>query len=317
MAKTGLAQDERFQRHDTGPEHPERPERLARIADELDKRGITAACQPISAQEADQASILLNHDPAYVARLAEACKRGAPSIDVPDSAICPGSETIARLAVGTALRAVDMVMHGEVDNAFCALRPPGHHAERALSMGFCLYNNIAIAARHLLETHHQSRVLILDWDVHHGNGTQHSFESDPRVLFISLHGHPGVVYPGTGHEHERGKDAGEGFTLNIPMLPPSSDGAYRRAFDEIVLPAIDKFNPEFILLSAGFDAHRLDPLAPLELETASFGWMTDVMTAAAKEHCQGRLVSLLEGGYHLDALAESVALHVTQLLQAR
>ena len=183
-------------------------------------------------------------------------------------------------------------------------------------MGFCLLNNIAIAARHLLDGHGLSRVLILDWDVHHGNGTQHTFESDPRVLFISIHGHPGMVYPGTGYDYERGRGAGEGFTINLPMLPPAGDDEYRRAFDAAILPAVDKFGPKFVLISAGFDAHRLDPLAPLKLETESYGWMTDELLRVAGKHCNGRLVAILEGGYHLDALADSVALHVARLLDA-
>ena len=175
-------------------------------------------------------------------------------------------------------------------------------------------NNVAIAAQHLIDEHGLSRVLILDWDVHHGNGTQHIFEEDPQVLYISLHGHPGIVYPGTGFAHERGKGAGAGFTINVPILPPGRDEVWRRAFDDPILPAIAKFDPQFVLISAGFDAHRLDPLAPLELETESFGWMTDELVGVAKRHCGGRLVSVLEGGYHLDALADCVALHVQRLM---
>ena len=159
-------------------------------------------------------------------------------------------------------------------------------------------------------------MLILDWDVHHCNGTQHTFERDPKVFVVSLHGHPSFVYPGTGFAEERGTDVGEGFTLNVPMLPGAGDNAYRRAFDETVLPAIEGFKPQFALVSAGFDAHRLDPLAPIELDTESFGWMSDAILGVAGIHCGGRLVSLLEGGYHLDALAESAALHVQRLLDA-
>jgi acetoin utilization deacetylase AcuC-like enzyme len=151
--------------------------------------------------------------------------------------------------------------------------------------------------------------------VHHGNGTQHTFEEDARVLFVSLHGHPGVVYPGTGYANERGRGPGEGFTINLPMTPPSNDREYRRAFDDTILPAVERFDPQFVLVSAGFDAHRLDPLAPLELDTESFDWMTGQAVAVAKNHCSGRVVSLLEGGYHLEALGDSVTLHVTRLLE--
>ena len=316
MATTGLADDERFQQHLTDAGHPERPQRLARISEVLHERGLAGACKPIEVTPVDMALVARLHDNAYLARLERACADGLPSIDVVDSAICPESFHIARLAAGTVIRAVDEVMAGAIDNAFCAVRPPGHHAERHLSMGFCLLNNIAIAARHLLDDHGLSRVLILDWDVHHGNGTQHSFDADPRVLFISLHGHPGVVYPGTGYEHDRGTGDGEGFTVNLPMLPPGRDLQYHRAFDETVLPAIENFDPQFVLISAGFDAHKLDPLAPLELDTESYGWMTDAIVRAAGNHANGRLLSVLEGGYHLDALADSVALHVLRLLEA-
>ena len=316
MATTGLAQDVRFQDHDTGPGHPERPARLVRIAAELDERGLTAACAAVEVSPIDETLVRRVHADNYLKRLAAASQDGLSYIDVPDSAICPASYEVARLAAGTVVGAVDAVQNGKLDNAFCAVRPPGHHAEHALSMGFCLLNNVAIAARHLIDAHNLSRVLILDFDVHHCNGTQHTFESDPQVLVVSLHGHPGVVYPGTGHQHERGIGAGEGFTLNIPMLPPSGDDAYRRAFDETILPAVDAYKPQFVLVSAGFDAHRLDPLAPIELDTESYGWMTDALLQVAQTHCDGKLVSLLEGGYHLDALAESVALHVSRLLDA-
>ena len=314
MATTGLAQDPRFQEHRTASGHPERPERLARIAEVLAQRGLADRCTPIEISPIDMTLVSRVHAESYIQHVETACRDGKTFIDVPDSAICGVSYDVALLAVGTVINAVDDVMAGRIDNAFCAVRPPGHHAEHHLSMGFCLFNNVAIAATHLIEDHGLSRVLILDWDVHHCNGTQHTFEADPRVLVISLHGHPSVVYPGTGFAHERGIGEGEGFTLNIPMMPPSGDDEYRRAFEEQVVPAIDRFMPEFVLISAGFDAHRLDPLAPLELETESFGWMTRTMLDVAGRHCRGRLVSLLEGGYHLDALADSVATHLDCLL---
>lgn len=316
MTTTGLVLDDRFQRHLTGEGHPERPQRLVAITKKLTETGLIQACRNIPATPIEVDRILATHTRDYVDRVQVACKDGRFYIDVPDSAICPESFEIAKLAAGGVMNAVEEVMAGRLTNAFCAIRPPGHHAERRLSMGFCLFNNIAIAAHHLLDRHQLDRVLILDWDVHHGNGTQHIFEEDPRVLFISLHGHPGIVYPGTGYAHEKGKGKGEGFTINIPILPPGRDDVWRRAFDEQILPAIDHFKPQFILISAGFDAHRLDPLAPLELETSSYGWMTDVMSSVAARHCNGKLVSLLEGGYHLEALADSVALHLERLLIA-
>jgi len=314
MPKTGLVLDECFQRHVTAPGHPERPERLAAIAQELEARGLVDRCVRIDPVAARRDQIRRVHDDDYVARLEDICFRGKSYIDVPDSSICHDSFDIAMLAAGSVIAAVDEVLSGSVRNAFCAVRPPGHHAERHMSLGFCLLNNMALAAAHLIEDKQLDRVLILDWDVHHGNGTQHTFETDPRVMFISIHGHPGILYPGTGYAEERGRGRGEGYTINIPVLPPGRDQTYRTAFDTNILPAVEKFRPQFILISAGFDAHRMDPLAPLELETESFGWMTDAMTTAASRHCEGRLVSTLEGGYHLEALSESVALHVQRLL---
>ncbi len=316
MARTGLIQDERFLHHRTGPGHAERPERASQIAKVLDEQGLSAMCTTIEATPIDPSLILRVHSQSYIDRLARACAEGAPFIDVPDSAICGESFEVARLGAGAVVRAVDEVRSGRVENAFCVVRPPGHHAEREFSMGFCLLNNVAIAAKYLLDECGLSRVLILDWDVHHCNGTQHTFEHDPRVLVISVHGHPGVVYPGTGAEHERGTGEGEGFTVNVPLLPGSGDAAYRRAFDEVVLPRAGAYRPEFVLVSAGFDAHEKDPLAPLSLPTASFGWMTDAVVGVAKARCGGRIVSLLEGGYDLGALGESSALHLSRLLEA-
>ena len=316
MARTGLVQDERFQRHLTGEGHPERPERLSAIARRLSESGITQRCVPVIVGPVDMDLVRRVHSDVYLHRVQAACMEGASYIDVPDSAICPESFDVARLAAGAVVNAVDEVLAGRLQNAFCAVRPPGHHAEHDQSMGFCLINNMAVAAKYLIEKKELSRVLILDWDVHHGNGTQHTFERDPRVLFVSLHGHPGIVYPGTGYAHERGLGAGEGFTINVPILPPGREDVWRAAFNDPIMPAIEKFKPEFVLVSAGFDAHRRDPLAPLELETSSYGWLTDCLVDVARRHCGGRLVSVLEGGYDLLALADSAALHVERLLSA-
>ncbi len=316
IRSTGLAQDTHFLSHQTASDHPERPARLEAIAKRLSEAGLDSQCVPIPVSPIDMALVRRVHDSAYLQRLENACQAGDSFIDVADSSISPESFQIARLAAGTAINAVDAVMTEQIKNAFCAIRPPGHHAEHARSMGFCLFNNVAIAAQYLLDHHNISRVLILDWDVHHGNGTQHIFESDPRVLYISLHGHPSIVYPGSGYENEKGQGEGVGTTLNIPILPPGPDEIWRQAFDEKVIPAADDFKPEFVLVSAGFDGHCLDPLAPLELETESFGWMTDAVLGIAARHSRGRLVSLLEGGYHLDALADSVALHLEHLMAA-
>lgn len=316
MATTGLVQDVRFQLHDTGQGHPERPERLAAIVRKLIETGLASRCVPVAVSPVDMDLVRQVHSEEYLQRAQAACESGQQYVDVPDSAVCRESFDIARLACGGVINAVEDVLSGRLGNAFCAVRPPGHHAEHGHSMGFCLINNIAVAAKYLVERKGISRVLILDWDVHHGNGTQHTFERDPRVLFVSLHGHPGIVYPGTGYAHERGLGAGEGYTINVPILPPGKDVIWREAFDGIILPAVEQFRPEFVLISAGFDAHRRDPLAPLELETESYGWMTDELLAIARRHCQGKVVSFLEGGYDLVALADSVAVHVHRLLEA-
>ncbi|MGB0716083.1 MAG: histone deacetylase [Phycisphaerae bacterium] len=316
MAVTGLLLDDIFTSHDTRDGHPERPARIEAIKAGFNAADLPTRCVPLSPQPIDLERVYGIHTSEYIERVQAACASNAPFIDVPDSAICDRSFDIARLAAGSALHAVDKVMEGSIDHAFCAIRPPGHHAEKTVSMGFCLLNNIALAGHHLLEEHRLDRVLILDFDVHHGNGTQHSFESDPRVLFVSIHGDPRFVYPGTGRADERGKGDGEGSTCNVPVLPGASDDQYQSAFDEVILPLIDDYRPEFMLLSAGFDAHRRDPLAPVEVSTELYGWMTDRLTASAASHCQGRLVSLLEGGYDLQALQESATLHVERLLEA-
>ncbi len=316
MTRTGLALDPRFQRHRTGHGHPERPERLAAIEQALREHGLVDTCAAIEVAPIDLDLVRRVHADDYLDRLRRACASQLPFIDVPDSAICPESYDIALLAAGATIRAVDDVMAGRIDNAFCAVRPPGHHAEHDHSLGFCLLNNVALAARRLRDHHGIAKVLILDWDVHHGNGTQHLFESDPSVLYISLHGHPTVVFPGTGWDTERGTGPGMGFTLNVTFMPHAGDADYRRAFDDVVMPEIERFAPQFVLVSAGFDAHKLDPLAPIDLATSSFGWMTDLMVRAARDHADGRLVSVLEGGYHLGATGESAALHVERLLAA-
>ncbi len=310
---TGLVLDTRFTEHVTRAGHPERPERILEIDRALRAQGLVERCSPVALSVVPMEWLLLNHTREYLARLESACKEGMPVIDCEDSSICRSSFDVARDNVGAVLNAIDCVMKGDLANAFCAGRPPGHHAEEDRSMGFCLLNNVAIAARYLINHYSFDRVLILDWDVHHGNGTQHSFEMDPRVLFCSIHGHPDTLYPGTGNAHEEGKGEGRGFTLNIPMAPGSGDKEYRAVFERQFLPRAEAFKPQFVLISAGFDAHREDPVGNQALETESYSWMTREMMALADRHCNGRLVSLLEGGYNLARLGECVAVHVAEL----
>jgi acetoin utilization deacetylase AcuC-like enzyme len=204
-------------------------------------------------------------------------------------------------------------MNKQVEHVFCAVRPPGHHAEAGRAMGFCLFNNVAIAARYVQKKHGITRVLIVDWDVHHGNGTQHSFEDDPSVLFFSTHQFP--HYPGTGRESERGRGAGEGFTINVPMEAGEGDAEYRAVFQKSLVPAADGFKPEFVIVSAGFDAHKDDPLASMGLTEEGYADLTGIVAGIAKRHAGGRILSSLEGGYHLTSLAASVDRHI-QVLQA-
>jgi acetoin utilization deacetylase AcuC-like enzyme len=204
-------------------------------------------------------------------------------------------------------------MAGEVRRAFAAGRPPGHHAEPERAMGFCLFSNIAIGARHLQRAHGVGRVAIVDFDVHHGNGTQACFYDDPSVLFISLHQHPRTCYPGSGHDWETGTGTGAGYTINLPFQPGSDDADYLREFEQRVVPALDQFRPEVLMVSAGFDAHRDDPLAQMNLSEAGFEEMTRLLVGVAEHHCGGRVISTLEGGYNLRALARSVVRHLVAL----
>jgi acetoin utilization deacetylase AcuC-like enzyme len=313
---TAFVYHDRFLQHDTGPNHPERPQRLHAIRKQLEVSGLMRQLMPIAFTQADMKWIRRVHSDEYLARLDNACRTGQDHIDVPDSAICPASYEIAKLAVGGVLAACDTVQTGLADNAFCAVRPPGHHAERHMSMGFCLLNNIAIAAEYLIKEHGLKRVAIVDFDVHHGNGTQHIFEERKDVLYISVHEHPDFLFPGTGYANERGRGRGEGFTLNLPIEPPKGDEEYRSLFEMRVVPALREFNPQFVLVSAGFDAAKGDPLAHMEVSPDGFAWMTNQLVQIAQRHCDGRLVSMLEGGYKLETLAECVEHHVQVLVEA-
>ena len=313
MAQTGLVLSDRYTEHDTGPHHPERPERIRAIAERMERAGLLAETARIEPPLIDPSLIELVHPAEYVSRVSHACETRAGFIDTPECPLSEASFEIARLAAGGLLAAVDAVMAGRLHNAFCAVRPPGHHAERRCAMGFCYFNNVAIAAEYLRAHHRLGRVAIVDWDVHHGNGTHHHFDRDPNVLYCSVHQDPHTLYPGTGFDWEQGLDAGTGTTLNVTMAPGSGDDEYRRAFEERILPAIDEFRPDFLLISAGFDAHRSDPLANIMLTTEAFGWMTRRLRLQAESLCKGRVVSVLEGGYDLNALADSAQAHVEAL----
>lgn len=314
MAKTGLVYHHAYLEHDMGIWHPESPNRLRAIMQQLEQSGTIQQLIRIEPRRAEDEWITQIHQPGYVATLTKhAPAQGRVSLD-PDTSMSPGSLTAAYLAAGGALAAVDAIMDQRVDHVFCAVRPPGHHAEAGRAMGFCLFNNVAIAARYAQKRYGLQRILIVDWDVHHGNGTQHSFEGDPSVLFFSTHQYP--HYPGTGRETERGKGAGEGFTINVPMEPGSGDDDYHSIFHESLVPEAAAFKPDFVMISAGFDAHKDDPLANMRLTDAGYADLTAIVAGIAKRYAHGRILSTLEGGYNLTALAASVDAHLTELLNA-
>jgi acetoin utilization deacetylase AcuC-like enzyme len=295
--------------HDTGPHHPERPARLAAVLKALEAPSF-AALKRRQAPRATDDQIARVHDRRYVEMvLASVPSQGLLHYD-PDTVVSPGSDEAALRAAGALVAAVDAVAKGEASNAFCAVRPPGHHAEHARAMGFCLFNNVAVGALHARAEHALERVAVVDFDVHHGNGTQHSFERDAAFFYASTHQWP--HYPGTGAKSE----TGVGNIVNAPLAPGSGGREFRAAIQHAVLPALDAFRPDLVMISAGFDAHRSDPLANLALEEADYAWVTSELCALAKRRCAGRVVSALEGGYDLDALARSAAAHVEALMAA-
>lgn len=296
-----------FAEHLTGPGHPERPDRMKAVAEALAPEAF-GALDRVEAPEGSIEAIYRCHPEAFVRKIAKAIpNEGLTRIDS-DTLVSPRSFSAAFHAVGAACAAVDDVATGAVANVFVAARPPGHHAERDTAMGFCLFNTAAIAARHAQAAHGLGRIAIVDWDVHHGNGTQAIVWSDPSVLYASTHQMP--LYPGTGAKDERGA----GNIHNAPLLAGDGGDAFREAFQTLVLPALDAFRPDLVIISAGFDAHHRDPLAGLLLVEDDFDWATGKLMEVADRHAAGRLVSLLEGGYDLVGLGASVAAHVGRLM---
>jgi acetoin utilization deacetylase AcuC-like enzyme len=299
--------------HSGGPAHPERPDRILAIRSHLSECGLLDRLIPIRPTPCPVERLAAVHRPRYIESIREACGRAPVRLD-PDTAISRGSWDAALLSAGGALAASDAVLSGRAATAFVCTRPPGHHAEADRAMGFCLFNNVAIAARYLQAEHRLARVLIVDWDVHHGNGTQHMFEEDESVLYFSTH--QSLFYPGSGDRAEAGRGRGKGFTINVPMPAGSDDGDYLEIFRTVLKPAADRFRPETILISAGFDGHRDDPLAGMALSEQGYAELTAIVLEAAREHCEGRIISLLEGGYDLNALGLSVEAHLRKLLEA-
>jgi len=287
--------------HDTGRGHPECAARLAALRHAFREAGLPEPT--LAAREATREELLRVHTAEYLDEIAAYCASGARHPD-PDVVVSPGSWRAALMAAGGAIEACRAVWERRIDRAFCAVRPPGHHAEADRAMGFCLLNNVAIAARWLRVEAGAKRVAILDWDVHHGNGTQHTFYNDDTVLYVSMHEHP--LYPGTGHIHERGKNDSN---INLPMPPGAGEAEWLAMLERKALPKIEAFAPEILLISCGFDAHARDPLAHQQLQAESYARMTELVRGVAG----GRIVSLLEGGYNLDALGASAVAHFRAL----
>ena len=315
MGRVGFVYDPRYLGHEMGPGHPESPARLRAICAQLQASGTWSRLHQVTPRRAERKWIELIHRASYV----ESLERRSPatgyaSLD-PDTSMSPGTLDAAYLATGGALAAVDAIMNGDIDQAFCAVRPPGHHAEADRAMGFCFFNSVAIAARYIQQQYGLRRVLIVGWDVHHGNGTQHAFYDDASVLFFSTHQFP--YYPGTGGAMETGEGRGKGLTINVPFSGGQGDDEYREVFQKVLVPATDAFQPEFVLISAGFDAHRDDPLASMDLTEEGYGELTNMVVSIAKNFSSGRILACLEGGYHLQALAGSVDQHLQALLDGQ
>jgi acetoin utilization deacetylase AcuC-like enzyme len=302
-----------FLDHDTGP-HPETAERLRAIGAMLDETGLSGRCTPGQFGLLDPAALRIVHTPQLVERVRDAAEAGGGHLDA-DTVVSPASFDVALAAAGACVAAVDAVIAGQDRTALCLVRPPGHHATPTHSMGFCLFNNIAIAARHAIKRHGLNRVLIVDWDVHHGNGTQDIFYEDPAVFFMSIHRYGQGFYPGTGAAGETGAGAGRGATLNVPICYGTSRAEYHDRFAR-ALGSAAATKPDLVMVSAGFDAHRLDPIGDLGLEAEDFAILTRDVLEVARTHAGGRLVGCLEGGYNWHATAESVSAHLEQLISA-
>jgi acetoin utilization deacetylase AcuC-like enzyme len=312
---TLLYTDPLFLQHDTGP-HPETAKRLRAITAQLTKSGLDRQCQPAPFQPLTLEEVETVHAPAQVLKVKQMAEHGGGHVD-PDTVLSPASFQVGLAAAGACAAAVDAVLKGTDRTALCLVRPPGHHATPIRSMGFCLFNNIALAAHHARRVHGLTRVLIVDWDVHHGNGTQDIFYEAPEVIFLSIHRYGHGFYPGTGAANETGRGRGLGHIVNVPVRYGARRSDYHAQFTSALEKAADAIKPELVLVSAGFDAHVQDPIGSLGLEVEDFAALTRQVLDVARTHAQGRLVSCLEGGYNLGALAESVQAHLEELLAVK
>ena len=312
MQNTGIVADPTVKLHDTGPGNPEQPERYSVIVDQLNATGILDEVAWLTPRPASDEELALVHSREYISLVGAEIAAGRRELSTGDTVISAQSLRAAQIAAGAVIEGVDSVFEGRVMNAFCIVRPPGHHASRSRGMGFCVFNNVAIGARYAQQTFGAKRILIADWDVHHGNGTQDIFYEDGSVLFFSTHQSP--WYPGTGAESERGEGEGLGTTINVPLPAGSGHPEIFAAFKDLLAPAAEKFEPDLILLSAGFDSREGDPLGKFLLTDRDFADLTALMMDLASQFCDGRLVSVLEGGYNLAGLAQASQAHVRALL---
>ncbi|KQC11518.1 MAG: histone deacetylase [Smithella sp. SDB] len=306
-----MVKDTRYLQHSAGFAHPESPERLAAIYEMLENPLMDWKFTHIEPREANHKEIELIHSPSYVKFIASTAGQRCVYLD-PDTSTSPETYEIAKLAVGGVCNAIDSVINGEVNNAFAFVRPPGHHAEKDTAAGFCVFNNIAIGAMHAISKYGLKRILIVDWDLHHGNGTQHSFYKDPRILYFSTHQYP--YYPGTGSLQEFGNGEGEGYTINVPLREGAGDAAFVKIYRKILQPVALEFKPELILLSAGFDTHFQDPLGGMRVTPEGFAAMARILLNIADICCNGRFVGVLEGGYHIVGLTRSVKAVLEEML---
>lgn len=310
--QVGFVFDERCMAHQQDAGHPETPQRVMVIRKALEKESLLTKMVSIPAREATNEELRLVHDQSYIDEVKRVCA-GAPDVLGPDVFIMTSDSFLAALlAAGGGFAAVDAVQEGRVLRVFCDTRPPGHHALPSQAMGFCIFNNIALAARYAQKEHGLKKILIVDWDVHHGNGTQDIFYEDPNVMYFSSHHYP--FYPGSGSTLEKGIGDAKGTTLNLPLEGGSGDADYIEGFEELLLPAALDFKPEIVLLSCGFDSHFRDPLGGMGVTEAGFGRLTEIVVKIANEACSGKIVSFLEGGYDLQAIATSALVHVRRLM---
>lgn len=307
----------RYEAHDTGDEHPETPERSRVIRERLKKSPLAPRLTVAAPRPAPREWLTAIHDEAYLFRFEESALAGRTYMGHPDNQLCFESYDIAVLAAGGGLAGIDLIENNEADLVFCTVRPPGHHAERSCALGFCFLNNVALAANYWRRNYHKARIFILDFDAHHGNGIQAAFEDEPAIFYASLHEHPTYSFPGTGYAEETGVEAGKGSTLNIPLPPGADDAMVMQAVEERIGPALTQFRPEAIIVAAGFDGHGLDDMSGLNYSTILYGRLGARIKTWADEFCRGRVLSILEGGYHLESLAAGVEAYLAGLAHHR